>query len=257
MSPLAGRVAVVTGGATGIGHAITRRLADDGAAVVLAGLGKQEVDEAVHALADAGHQASGFVGDLAAPGTADRLRDQAVEAFGAVDVLVNNAGGGVIRPTLEHTEETLQATIDNNLWTTLRCCLALLPHMAGRGYGRIVTIGAESVRNGLTDHAVYNAAKGGVHGLATGLAREFAGSGVTVNVVAPSYTRTDALDAALAAGRVPERMHRVVADAVDLIPLGRPAETDEVAAAVAFLAREDAGFVTGQVISVNGGSSMS
>jgi 2,3-dihydroxy-2,3-dihydro-p-cumate dehydrogenase len=256
MSSLSGRVAVITGGATGIGHAITRRLADDGAAVVVAGLAKEEVDEAVGGLLDDGYRAAGFVGDLAESGVADRLRDQAVEAFDAVDVLVNNAGGGVIRPTLEHTEDTLRATIDNNLWTTLRGCLAFLPHMAGRGYGRIVNIGAESVRNGLTDHAVYNAAKGGVHALATGLAREFATSGVTVNVVAPSYTRTDALDAALAAGRVPDRMHRVVADAVDLIPMGRPAETDEIAAAVAYLVREDAGFVTGQVISVNGGSSM-
>lgn len=253
MGPLAGRVAVVTGGATGIGHAIVRRLAADGAAVVVAGLGQAEVDEAVCAI---GGAATGFVGDLAVPGTAEALRDLAVARFGAVDVLVNNAGGGVIRPTLEHTEETLRATIDNNLWTTLRCCLAFLTTMRERGYGRIVNIGAESVRNGLTDHAVYNAAKGGVHGLAVGLAREFAGTGVTVNVVAPSYTRTDALDAALAAGTVPDRMRRVVDDAVGLIPLGRPAEVDEIAGAVAYLARDDAGFVTGQVLSVNGGSSM-
>lgn len=254
MSPLAGRVAVVTGGATGIGHAITRRLAEDGAAVVVAGLGKEEVDAAVAELTG---PAIGFAGDLAAPGVADRLRDEAVEAFGAVDVLVNNAGGGVIRPTLEHTEETLRATIDNNLWTTLRCCLAVLPHMKERSYGRIVNIGAESVRNGLTDHAVYNAAKGGVHALATGLAREFAGDGITVNTVAPSYTRTDALDAAMADGRVPERLHTVVDDAVRLTPQGRPAEVDEIAAAVAYLAREDSRFVTGQTLSVNGGSSMS
>jgi 2,3-dihydroxy-2,3-dihydro-p-cumate dehydrogenase len=256
VSALAGHVAVVTGGATGIGLAISRRLAEDGAAVLLAGLGKQEVDEAVGVFTDAGHRAAGFVGDLAVEGTADRLLDQAVDAFGAVDVLVNNAGGGVIRPTLEHTEDTLRATINNNLWTTLRCCLAFLPHMTGRGYGRIVNIGAESVRNGLTDHAVYNAAKGGVHALASGLAREFAGDGITVNVVAPSYVRTDALDAALAAGTVPTRLRTVVDDAVAWIPMGRPAETDEVAAAVAYLAREDSRFVTGQVLGVNGGSSM-
>jgi 2,3-dihydroxy-2,3-dihydro-p-cumate dehydrogenase len=248
---------VVTGGATGIGHAITRRLADDGAALVLAGLGKEEVDAAVSDLLDAGHRAIGFAGDLSEPGAAERLREEAITAFDAVDVLVNNAGGGVIRPTLEHTEDTLRATIDNNLWTTLRCCLAMLPHMQQRGYGRIINIGAESVRNGLTDHAVYNAAKGGVHALATGLAREFAGAGITVNVVAPSYTRTDALDAALSAGRVPERLPTVVDDAVRLIPLGRAAEVDEIAAAVAYLAREDSRFVTGQTLSVNGGSSMS
>lgn len=256
MSGLEGRVAVVTGGATGIGYAIGTRLAADGAAIVVAGLGKTEVDGAVDALGAAGARAAGFVGDLAEPGVAADLCATATDAFGTVDVLVNNAGGGVIRPTLEHTEETLQATIANNLWTTLRCCLAFLPGMRARGYGRIVNIGAESVRNGVTDHAVYNAAKGGVHALATGLAREFAGDGITVNVVAPSYVRTDALDAALASGTVPARMQTVVDDCVRLIPVGRPGEVDEVAGAVAWLAREESRFVTGQVVSVNGGSSM-
>lgn len=98
-----------------------------------------------------------------------------------------------------------------------------------------------------------HAAKGGV----PGLAREFAGHGITVNVVAPSYTRTPELDAALAAGRAPERFGQVLTDAIALIPAGGGAETDEVAAAVAFLAREDSRFITGQILSVNGGSSMS
>ncbi|WP_249043298.1 SDR family NAD(P)-dependent oxidoreductase [Prauserella muralis] len=253
MGALEGRVAVVTGGATGIGRAISTRLAADGASVVVAGLDKAEVDEAVVAL---GPPAAGFVGDLAQPGAAEDLHATANDAFGAVDVLVNNAGGGVILPTLEHTEETLQATINNNLWTTLRCCLAFLPAMRRRGYGRIVNIGAESVRNGLTDHAIYNAAKGGVHALARGLAREFATDGITVNVVAPSYVRTDALDAALAAGTAPARLRKVLDDAVAWIPMNRPAEVDEVAAAVAYLAREDSRFITGQVLGVNGGSSM-
>ena len=122
---------------------------------------------------------------------------------------MNNAGGGVIRPTLEHTEETLRATIDNNLWTTIRCVLAPLPHMVERGFGRIMNIGADSVRNGLTDHAIYNAAKGGVHGMCTGLAREFAHAGITVNTVAPCYLRTPELDRALSAGAVPDRLREV------------------------------------------------
>jgi 2,3-dihydroxy-2,3-dihydro-p-cumate dehydrogenase len=259
--PLHGRTAIVTGGATGIGLGISRRLAADGAKVVIASLAEAELRRAIDEVGlasqqQAGHGPAGFTGDLSAPGQADRLLQAAVDAFGAVDILVNNAGGGVIRPTLEHTEETLRATIDNNLWTTIRCTLAVLPHMAERGYGRIINIGAESVRNGLANHAIYNAAKGGVHALASGLAREFAGVGITVNAVAPSYVMTPEIRAALSAGSVPASLHHVLDEAVRLIPMGRPGTVDDVAATVAYLAREDASFVTGQVISVNGGSSM-
>jgi 2,3-dihydroxy-2,3-dihydro-p-cumate dehydrogenase len=253
---LHGRSAVVTGGATGIGLGISRRLLGDGASVLIASLGEPELKHAVEQLRSAGYEPAGFVGDLSLPGQGDLLLDAAVSALGGVDILVNNAGGGVIRPTLEHTEETLRATIDNNLWTTIRCTLAVLPHMARRGYGRIVSIGAESVRNGLTDHAMYNAAKGGVHGMTSALAREFAGSGITVNTVAPSYVLTPEIAQAQRDGAVPDRMRYVLERATELIPLGRPATVEDVAAAVSYLASEDAGFVTGQVVSVNGGSSM-
>ncbi len=254
--PLTDRVAIVTGAGSGIGFGIARRLLADGAQLAAIGLDRAQLDAALDRLGRPDRTVA-LAGDLAAPGVAEGLLAEVASRFGQIDLLVNNAGGGVIMPTLQHTEQTLQATIDNNLWTTVRCTLAVLPHLLARGGGRIVNIGAESVRNGLTDHAVYNAAKGGVHAFAIGLAREFAGQGITVNVVAPSYTRTDELDQAIRDGRLPPRLGTVVvADAVELIPLGRPAEVDEVAAAVAFLARDDARFVTGQVLSVNGGSSM-
>jgi 2,3-dihydroxy-2,3-dihydro-p-cumate dehydrogenase len=248
--PLDGRRAVVTGGATGIGLGITRRLLADGARVLVAVQSKDQ-------LYSAGLDVASFVGDLAPAGAGEELLAAATDALGGVDVLVNNAGGGVIRPTLEHTEETLRATIDNNLWTTIRCTLAVLPHMVERGGGRIVNIGAESVRNGLTDHAIYNAAKGGVHALTTGLAREFSRAGITVNTVAPSYIKTPELATGLAAGHVPDRLLSVLDDAERLIPMGRPGTVEDVAGMVAYLAGPDAGFVTGQTISVNGGSSMS
>jgi 2,3-dihydroxy-2,3-dihydro-p-cumate dehydrogenase len=182
---LCGRTALVTGAASGIGLGITTRLIADGAAVFAATRSKEDLDHVYEYAA----VADGFVGELNEPGTADELIAAALGALGHVDVLVNNAGGGVIRPTLEHTEETLRATVDNNLWTTIHCVRAVLPHMVSRRHGRIINIGADSVRTGLMDHAMYNAAKGGVHAMVTGLAREFAATGITANTRTGGATR--------------------------------------------------------------------
>ena len=249
---LNGRKAIVTGAASGIGLGITMRLIADGAAVFAATRNKEDLERVYEhaAIAD------GFVGELHEPGVADDLVAMAVETLGHVDVLINNAGGGVIRPTLEHTEETLRATVDNNLWTTIYCVRAVLPHMVSRSHGRIVNIGADSVRTGLMDHAMYNAAKGGVHAMVTGLAREFAPAGITANTVAPCYVRTPELATLLESGQAPARLVHVVEEGTALVPIGRPGDPAEVAAAVAFLAGEESRFITGQTVYVNGGSSM-
>ena len=249
---LAGRTAVVTGAASGIGLGITTRLIADGAAVFAATRRKEDLDRVHEQAAIAG----GFVGELNELGAADDLIAAAVGALGHIDVLVNNAGGGVILPTLEHTEETLRATVDNNLWTTIYCVRAVLPHMVSRRHGRIINIGADSVRTGLVDHAMYNAAKGGVHAMVTGLAREFAAAGITANTVAPCYVRTPELAALLGSGQAPTRLRQVVEEGTAIVPIGRPGDPADVAAAVAFLAGEESRFVTGQTIYVNGGSSM-
>jgi 2,3-dihydroxy-2,3-dihydro-p-cumate dehydrogenase len=249
---LSGRTAIVTGAASGIGLGITMRLIADGAEVFAATRSKEDLERVYEQAAITG----GFTGELHHPRVADDLAARAVETLGHVDVLVNNAGGGVIRPTLEHTEETLRATVDNNLWTAIYCVQAVLPHMVSRGYGRIVNIGADSVRTGLVDHAMYNAAKGGVHAMVTGIAREFAGAGITANTVAPCYVRTPELAKLLESGDTPARLMHVVEEATAIVPLGRPSDPAEVAAAVAFLAGEDSRFITGQTIYVNGGSSM-
>jgi 2,3-dihydroxy-2,3-dihydro-p-cumate dehydrogenase len=249
---LSGRTAIVTGAASGIGLGIALRLIADGAAVFAATRSKEDLDHVYEQAAIAG----GFVGELNEPGAADDLVAVAVGALGHVDVLVNNAGGGVILPTLEHTEETLRATVDNNLWTTIYCVRAVLPHMVSRCHGRIINIGADSVRTGLVDHAMYNAAKGGVHAMVTGLAREFAAAGITANTVAPCYVRTPELAALLESGQAPTRLAHVVEEGTAIVPIGRPGRPDEIAAAVAFLSGEDSRFITGQTIYVNGGSSM-
>ncbi|WP_257838488.1 SDR family oxidoreductase [Phenylobacterium sp. J426] len=157
----------------------------------------------------------------------------------------------MIRPFLDHTPETLRETLDRNLWTALWCTRTVLPHMLTKKFGRVIFIGADSVRNGLWQHAGYNAAKGGVHGLTTGLAREFAADDITFNTVAPCIVDTPIVVEMRKQHTIP-----LLEDAIGVVPKGRPAQTAEVASMVRYLASEEAAFVTGQVISVNGGSTM-
>ncbi|WP_067437547.1 SDR family NAD(P)-dependent oxidoreductase [Nocardioides jensenii] len=245
-----GEVAVVTGAAGGIGSAIIRRLAREGAHVVASDR-RPDGEELVAGFLGPDAPKWTYVdGDLSSEEGAQTLIDRAVEAFSRVDVLVNNAGGGIIKDYLDHDADTRRETVDRNLWTVVNCSTSVLPVMQRAGYGRIVNVGADSVRNGLFQHAMYNAAKGGVHGLTTGLAREFAPDGITVNTVAPTGTVTPYV--ASAPVDAVERFEKNRA----LIPVGRFGTTAEVASAVLYLASKEASFITGQVVSVNGGSTM-
>lgn len=250
MTALAGKTAIITGAAHGIGRAIAERFFADGAKLVLADLNEQGLREVAASLDG---ETIIEPGDLSKEAAANHLVATALEKFGRIDILVNNAGGGVIRPFLEHTPETLHQTIDRNLWTCLWCCRAVLPHMVQQKAGRIVNIGADSVRNGLWAHAAYNAAKGGMHGLTTGLAREFALDKITVNTVAPCMVATPEVDKLMQSGH---ELSPLAEKFLSVIPMGRPGEMSEVASAVAYLASDEAAFITGQVMSVNGGSTM-
>lgn len=251
MAMLSGKSAIVTGAAMGIGRAIAFDLARHGSEVLIADLeGAKAAATAAAITAEHGVKTAVHEGDLSEEAVFQAAVDAAIAAFGKIDILVNNAGGGVIKPFLEHTPRTLHTTINRNLWTVIWGCRCVLPHMLARDAGRIINLGADSVRNGLWEHAAYNAAKGGVHGITTGLAREFAQSKLTFNAVAPCAVRTEIVD------RIMLTHAAEFEKFIGVIPKGRPAEMQEVASVVSFLASDEASFVTGQTISVNGGSTM-
>jgi 2,3-dihydroxy-2,3-dihydro-p-cumate dehydrogenase len=249
------RAAIVTGvgmGIGGVGRAIAARLAADGLSVMMADADPRVVEVAAdiaESLDSADHLRT-YTGDLSVERNVQAMVEQTVAAFGRVDVLVNNAGSGVIRPFLEHDEASLTQTLQRNLWTTLWCCHKALPHMVKANHGRIVNIGADSLRTGIPQHAGYNAAKGGVVGLMVGLAKEFALYDITVNTVSPCVINTERHRARL-------KEDPALAQAfVQVVPKGRGVEIEEVCDMVSFLARPEAAFMTGQDISLNGGSAM-
>jgi 2,3-dihydroxy-2,3-dihydro-p-cumate dehydrogenase len=254
------RVAIVTGAAVGIGRATASQLISDGLMVAISDVDQDGLGRAAETLRAGGAEVLAHAADLSTADGARGLIDAVLKWRGRVDVLVNNAGGGVIRFFLDHDDASIAETIARNLLTTIHCCRAVIPVMMNNDRptrGRIVNVGADSVRNGLLAHAMYNGAKGGVHGLTTGLAREFAPQGITVNCVAPSMVATE-----VARGWIdnpqtaPAGLRPVLDQALGVIPMGRAGEMHEVAATISFLASDAASFITGQVVSVNGGSAM-
>jgi 2-hydroxycyclohexanecarboxyl-CoA dehydrogenase len=247
------RVALVSGGARGIGRAIALALARDGRQVAIGDLLEADARATVEEIELAGGRAAAFSLDVTDTGSVAAAARGVAEQLGPVDVLVNNAGWDELRPFLETDEPFWDRVIDVNFKGALRLTRALVPGMVERGWGRVVNIGSDAGRVGSSLEAVYSGAKGGVIAFTKTLAREVARAGVTANTVCPGPTDTPMLrgitEAAPDGAKVIEAMTR----AVPMKRLGQPAD---VAAAVAFLASEQAGFITGQTLSVSGGLTM-
>jgi 2,3-dihydroxy-2,3-dihydro-p-cumate dehydrogenase len=246
-----GQSAVVTGAAQGIGKVIAEQLAAEGANVIAADV-KPTIGRAVDEISNRhrGVRVLPFQGDVSQQAVAELLVGDARRAFGRVDILVNNAGGGGVQPYEKFSDEQIATTFANNLWAAFRCIRAAVPIMREQRYGRIVNVTANAVFGGLTDHAVVNSAKAGVHGLSAGLAIELAPDGITINTVAPAITLIESTAERLGQKEPPP----VLLKAIARIPMGRPGKMEEVAAAVAFFASREASFISGQVLRVNGGS---
>jgi 2-hydroxycyclohexanecarboxyl-CoA dehydrogenase len=244
---LQGSVALVTGGASGIGAATSRRLAAEGARVVVA----DRDDEAAQKLAaDIGGEAVAF--DVTDLGGLRAAIGHVGAAFGPIDVLVNNAGGDRAALFLDTDETTWDDVLAVNLTGVIACTHAVLPSMVDRRRGAIVNVASEAGRVGMVGGAVYAAAKAGVIGFTKAIAREGARHGVRCNAVAPGPISTPLLDG-LAHDPLGARIRQGMIDAT---VLGRCGEPDEVAAAIAYLASDDASFVTGHTLAVSGGLSM-
>ena len=246
---LAGKVAIVTGSGRGLGLAYAQELAAQGAAVVVNDVDESVAREAVASIAAAGGKAVAVTAAVGSTETAKALVAAAVQNFGRLDILVTNAGVLRDKSLLKMTDEDFDIVINVHLRGTFTCVREAYAYFKENNVpGRIIAIGSPTGQRGNFGQTNYAAAKAGASGFTKALALEGARSNITVNVVAPGYIATDMVKA------VPQEVLNT--KVLPLIPVGRLGEPEEVARAVVFLAGEDAGFVTGSTLSVNGGQYM-
>jgi 2-hydroxycyclohexanecarboxyl-CoA dehydrogenase len=247
------KTVIVTGGGGGIGGATCRRFASEGAKVAVFDMNLEAAQKVAADIQAAGGVAQAFKCDITNRAEVDAAVAATEAALGPIAVLVNNAGWDVFKPFVKTVPAEWDKLIAINLTGALHMLHAVLPGMAERKAGRIVNIASDAARGGSSGEAVYSACKGGLVALSKTLAREHARQNITVNVVCPGPTDTALLAGVAEGARDPAKLLEAFRSA---IPLGRLGQPDDLASAIAFFGSDDAGFITGQVISVSGGLTM-
>jgi len=247
MQPLNGRVALVTGASQGIGKACALVLAEAGATVALAARNEVNLQDAVAAIAAAGGKAAAYKLDVSSEDEIKAVAKRILAEQGKVDILVNNAGIARDQLIMRMKRADWDAVLNTNLTSAFLMTQAVIGSMLKQRWGRIINIGSVMGRMGQAGQANYSSAKAGLIGLTMAVAREVASRNITVNCIAPGWIET-----AMTASITPEMRENIL----KLVPMQRPGQDVEVAHAVRFLASEEAGYITGDVMNVNGGMLM-
>ena len=238
------KVVIVTGSGRGIGKTVARKFAEEGASVVVT-----DVNESCHTARDEflakGYDAMSVITDVTDRESVKSMVNEVIAKYGSIHVLVNNAGITRDASFLKMSDEKWDAVISTNLKSIFITCQEVIPHMVSSQYGKIINLSSESGHTGNFGQANYTAAKGGIISLTKTLCLEFAKRGLNINAVAPGFTLTEM------AAAVPDKVKEMINEA---IPMGRAAQPEEIAMGILFLASDEASYVNGTVLDINGGS---
>ncbi len=246
MKQLDGKVALITGASKGLGKAMALALGEAGAQVALVSRDLAQLSAVAVEVRQRGARAEVFQADIASEEQVWRLEQEVVAKFGKVDILINNAGINIRKPLVEFTLEEWNSVMDTNLTSVFLMCRAFIPHMSGRGYGRIINMTSIMSHVSLPGRTVYSSSKSGLLGLTRALAQELAADGITVVGISPGPFGTE-MNTALMNDPV------VNAQFTSSIPLGRWGKVEEIGQLALFLCSEDASFITGTDILIDGG----